>query len=93
MDNSIRFIEKHLNDKSKMHHQASSIGYQLFLMKIIDGHSLADNLILKYKKRLVDWNLEDLLSKQVEYGIVIAESNENLEYEEMHKLFSLCDEI
>ena len=46
MDNSIRFIEKHLSDKTKMPHQASSVGYQLFLIKMMENHSLADNLIL-----------------------------------------------
>lgn len=35
----------------------------------------------------------NVAARQAEYALKPAESKSDLEYEEMHKLFSLCDEI
>lgn len=42
---------------------------------------------------LPGWKLDDLVSRQMLYAIRIAQTAGKIEYEEMHKLFSLCDEI
>ena len=44
-------------------------------------------------ERLPAWGMKDLISTQAAYAKRLASSPGPLLYEEMHKLFSLCDEI
>lgn len=70
---------------------AGSIGLNLFLLlnKGVEIQILLDI----FKKRLVDWELSDVLDHQMTYAIRLSGWDGELLYEEIHKLFSLCEEI
>ena len=95
MKQRLNFIEKEIRKNKQMPHLASAVAYEFFLLLFVFNKKSAtvENMLSAFKKRLFDWELEDLLHRQVEYANTLANSKGNLEYEEMHKLFSLCDEI
>lgn len=77
-------------------HQAAAIGLQLHKLQSRLGVAMdrrVEGLMNRYLSLLPAWGLEDLLQRQTDYAIEIASAEGALEYEEMHKLFSLCDEI
>ena len=92
----INSIEDRLNANVRLPHQACSIAYDINVL--IRKHGLSNNnhiqeLATKFVSLLPEWELEDLIVRQVQYAQRIADYDGTLEYEEMHKLFSLCDEI
>jgi len=95
-DTLLNSVQKKLEGTVRLPHQACVIGYELFLLAYLlklDKDPQVNNLISTFTYRLPTWGLKELLNRQVNYAIRIAESEYNLEYEEMHKLLSLCDEI
>ena len=88
-------IEK-LNREIRLPHHASSIAYDLFVLNFrfkLGNDPLMRELLSKFFFLLSERDLEDLLIRQVCYAQKIAQYNYDIEYEEMHKLISLCDEI
>ena len=80
----------------RLPHQASTIAYDLFILlyKLEQPANFRDqDLVSVFRNKLTSCGLDDLLVRQVMYAIRIADSGGELLYEEMHKLFSLCDEI
>lgn len=97
-DNNIlvQSIKERLDEEVRLPYQATDIAYDLFLLmqkKENSSGSQIRELVSVFLHKLYDWGLDDVLKRQVEYAIRIAESDDELEYEEMHKLLSLCDEI
>lgn len=89
-------VHSRLEGEVSLPHQASAIAYDLFILTFKLGQSTNfrnQNLVSVFISKLQYWELDDLIIRQVKYAIRIANSNGKLEYEEMHKLFSLCDEI
>lgn len=98
MNTKIRLVLDLMNkikQKTVLPYQASWIGYDLYLALVNENFSPELNLVKEaYKTQLSVWALDDILDRQLKYAIRIAETEEQaMEYEEMHKLFSLCDEI
>ena len=92
----IKSVQEGLTRDIKLPHQACSIAYEIFLLGYalkLEGDSDVKGLITAFVTSLSNWELDDLLIRQVGYAIRLAEADGKLEYEEMHKLFSLCDEI
>ncbi len=50
-------------------------------------------LVARFMDSLPVWGMEDVLANQVEYARRLASAPGELLYEEMHKLFSLCDDV
>jgi hypothetical protein len=76
-------------------HQASNVAMNLFLLTHVHGLG-NDARVSDLQKRLVAAVLDeqiDLPSVQLRYAIRLAEAPGRLEYEELHKLLSLADEI
>ena len=95
-DRLVDSIEERLNTEIRLPHQACSIAYDIFML--MHKHELVDDrhvqeLASKFVSLLPEWELEDLIMRQAQYAQRIADHDGILEYEEMHKLFSLCDEI
>lgn len=89
-------INSRLLSNDQLPHQASTIAYDLFLLKSKFGQTTYfqdHDLVSTFIEKLNIWELEDLMMIQVNYAMRIANSDGNLEYEEINKLFSLCDEI
>lgn len=89
-------IYSRLCEEELLPNQVISITYELFILKFKLGQPakfLDQNLTEMYLNRLEATGNDGLLNEQVEYAIRIADSEGELEYEEMHKLFSLCEEI
>lgn len=77
-------------------YQVASLGNSIFRLKNV-YKKLNDkeyqNFINEFMKLIEKWDLHDLLEGQIEYAIKLAEAGRELIYEEMFKLFCLCDEI
>ena len=91
----IKSIENKLETPVKLTHQAATIAFELFMLMIreIKPDTKVQHLFGRFFEQLSVWGLEDLIEIQADYAIRISSYNGKLEYEEMHKLFSLCDEI
>jgi hypothetical protein len=95
-DRLIDSVEERLDAEVRLPHQACSIAYDIFTLMF--KHELSDDknvqkLASKFISLLPEWELEDLIVRQAQYAQRIANYDGVLEYEEMHKLLSLCDEI
>lgn len=95
-DRLVDSVEARLNAEVRLPHQACAIAYDIFMLML--KHELVDDghvkeLASKFVSLLPEWELEDLIVRQVQYAQRIADYDGILEYEEMHKLLSLCDEI
>jgi len=91
----IETIKNKIDVQIKLPHQAATIAFELFLLIIRDVKSegKVEALLNFFFEQLPIWKLENLTNIQADYAISIAAYNGKLNYEEMHKLFSLCDEI
>lgn len=80
---------------ARLPHQAVSIAMDLFFLIRAFGSKepLVDDLVQSFFVSLSGWGMEDLLATQIDYARTLAAAPGELEYEEMHKLFSICDEI
>lgn len=65
----------------------------LFLRDARQDQAELRSLVVSFAESLPVWGMADLLAVQTNYARNLAASPRALEYEEMHKLFSLCDEI
>ncbi len=79
----------------KWPHQVTTIALELFLLLIHSKKTDQDvkSLRASFLALLPVWKFEDITNIQANYAIRIADEKGQLEYEEMHKIFSLCDEI
>ncbi|MBG6130180.1 hypothetical protein IWQ47_001737 [Aquimarina sp. EL_43] len=90
----IKSVDSRLDSDIGLPYHASSLAYDLLLLNNqSDKSQEVLNMNSRFKERLFEWGLNDILNTQFRYAIRIANSEGVLEYEEMHKLFSLCDEI
>jgi hypothetical protein len=92
---AIRAIEESLQSDVRLPHQAASIALDIFMLMVRLGASdpEAQALRSRFHALLSSRGMEDLLENQVEYAMRLAQAEGALEYEEMHKLLSLCDRI
>jgi hypothetical protein len=76
-------------------HQAASIGVDLYFLLQDGGQDQAEvrRLVARFMESLPLWGMEDVLANQAEYARRLASAPGELLYEEMHKLFSLCDDV
>lgn len=89
-------IEKRLNESTLSKHQALDVADGLFLLMQTDDELEKKQLNVLQSKFLDILNrsgILDLVQSQMNYAIKIADAPGELLYEEMHKLFSLCDTI
>lgn len=91
----IKSIEKKMGGSVKLPHQAATIAFEIFKLIIqeIKPNAKTKLLLKRFLEQLSIWELDDLHVIQANYAIRISNFKGKLEYEEMHKLFSLCDEI
>jgi hypothetical protein len=91
----IKLIEKKIEGSIKFPYQAATIAFELFYLRIQDTKTnlKLESLLKKFLEKLSTLGLDNLHIIQADYAIRISNYGGKLEYEEMHKLFSLCDEI
>lgn len=73
-----------------MYHEAATLGYEVFCLGYVHQAGDLKNDFHNYIKR---HGFEDVLEYQIEYAMRLIRNQGDLLYEEVHKLFSLCDEI
>jgi hypothetical protein len=89
-------VKERLVQEGLKPYQAAILGYDIFILRNVHGSISEEEyklIVERYLSVLSSCNLTDLLVKHTQYAMQIAKQHRNLEYEEMHKLFSLCDEI
>jgi hypothetical protein len=94
-DRQARLIRRRLSRTARLPHEAAALGYELF-RAMSNDHLVAEEkqeLLKEYVKFLERSGMQDLLREQILYAERLALYDGPLEYEEMHKLYSLCDEI
>lgn len=92
----VESIKPRLEGVDTERREALEIADDLFDLQFKHGLSNDDRvreLVSVFKKNLKDWDLEDLLEREVNYAIRLGDAPGELIYEEMHKLFCLCDDI
>ncbi|WMJ72293.1 hypothetical protein RCC89_18825 [Cytophagaceae bacterium ABcell3] len=86
-------VNTRLKKNNCLPHIVSSLAYDIFYL-ISNYEDVDDELI---KNKFLDYvtrnNQENLLDIQIEYAVQLMDHNSKLEYEEVHKVFSLVDEI
>lgn len=88
----INEIRRTLEKTEVLPHEASTLGYEMFFLKYVTKDENSDALIERFKKAIQRWDLTRLITIQEEYICRIINA-EHIEYEEIHKVFSLCEEI
>jgi hypothetical protein len=93
-NNLLTSITTALSKDNPLPHQAASISIDIQKLSLNSPDNKTINKLKSdYIGKLNSWKLSNIISHQINYAIRIAASPGLLEYEEMHKLFSLCDEI
>jgi hypothetical protein len=87
-------ISEQLSKPLQDRHRAAALAYDICaLAHLANEGSGVRELQAAFMQALKEANLSDVLSNHIDYAVSLATCKRNLEYEEMHKLFSLCDEI
>jgi hypothetical protein len=67
------------------------------LVEWLDAQSMSiagcKEIVDAVRQYCATYGFDDLLANQMAYAVRLASAPRDLEYEEIHKLFSLCDEI
>jgi len=94
-ESAIAAIETLIEGEVHSPHDAAEIASNIFALLSRFGAEDPEvrQLASKFVARLSEWGLEDLLEQRVEYAMRLADSAGDLEFEEMHKLLSLCDDV
>ena len=95
-DDLMRATEAALRQPALPPYRLSSIALRLYLLTAV--HHLADvarvaRMRQQFHDALARAEAPDVLTHQIRYALRLANAPGPLIYEEMHKLFSLCDEI
>lgn len=92
---SIQSIRAALDRQPRNRHDAAALGYELlsYLRQHCADDRMKDELRRAFQQYIQRHSFDDLLAQHVEYARRIALSAGDLLYEEMLKLFYLCDEI
>jgi len=92
MEQKLRTVKKHIDDQTRALFTACDLYQMLQTANGAYGDRVA-SLHEKFMANLNRWDPEGLLRGQVDYATKLANWPGELLYEEMHKLFSLCDTI
>jgi hypothetical protein len=95
MTSQIRALALKLSKPVQKQYEAAAIAAEIVALSARNpglAHDI-DSLKERFGRSLTAWGLDDLLPRQIQYAIRLARSEGDLLYEEMHKLFSLRDEI
>lgn len=94
VEDRVIFVHQKLERDRVLPGDASEIAYNIYALAVcFKLTEEVEKLKSDFVPRLLYWNLENILETQINYAIRLADFSGKLEYEEMHKLFSLCDEI
>jgi hypothetical protein len=80
----------------RLPHQAAVVAMNLFLLTRVHGQAGDPRVTAlqgRFREALGDRSLDEVLANQVDYASRLAAAPGPLEYEEMHKLFSLADDV
>ena len=91
----IESIEKGLASNMELPHQACSLGVNIFLLSLIEEKMIVGEYLSQFFELLSSLEFGNLTENQADYAIRIAsiDSKSKLIFEDMFKLFSLCDDI
>lgn len=95
-EDQIQEAEEALARTLRLPYQASAIA--LLLYELSNVHQLADDdrvvaLRQRFQDAIEQAELPNVLVNQLDYASRLASASRPLIYEEMHKLFALCDEV
>ncbi len=86
-------IKRSLARGFRNRHDAAALSYDICKFALETGKELAAELSEEFRARVSQLSSEDILEQHIEYVVALATTERYLLYEELHKVFSLCDEI
>lgn len=86
-------VKEKLKERSRNVNQAAVLAYELCMLKTVYGDQDYTELLNDFRSYIASNHFEDLLVRQMDYLLRLIEYEGKLEYEEVSKVFSLCDEI
>ncbi len=87
-------IQSDLSKPSVLPYQAAATGQKIFLLSTVNSDRTdIPGLVACFRTALRRWGLEGVVQNQIDYATRLADDEGDLLYEEMHKLFSLRDEV
>src|SRR5947209_7012692 len=95
-DELVASVSGKLAKQPELPYQAAALGYQLHMLMVCYGGDRDEELkglAGAFRAYIENHHLEELVANQIEYVSRLINSGRKLEYEEIHKIFSLCDEI
>jgi hypothetical protein len=90
---SFHSVRQRLAKKNAAAYEAAALGLDIFELASKTPESDYQKLKSEFFAALAKWDLSDLVDHQIGYAIRLATDSSDLLYEEMHKLFSLLNEI
>jgi len=89
-------VREKLQKAPKLPGEVAELAFEVFLLMLQDpGRTDSDitSVAEGFQSYVRGYGQEEALQNQIRYAIRLATAKGDLLYEEMHKLFSLCDEI
>lgn len=88
-------IRSNLLSRPRSRHEAAYLSCDImqYLCEFCDNEATANELRKDFTNYIEVHQFQDLLNRHIEYAITLASAERELIYEEMLKLFYLCDEI
>lgn len=87
---------RQLRRRPTLPYEVAQIGRNLFLLTFVVRHhrdAEVAALLSQFNTVVHSAGLLDLVARQMNYALRIAEADGELVYEELHKLLSLCDSV
>ena len=84
-------LSERIQKPTALPHEAAALGAEIF--RLVAKTPDQGDILLTFFEALDRWGLPHLVQHQADYAIRLAHDQNDLIYEEMHKLFSLLDEI
>jgi hypothetical protein len=86
-------IRRKMVNPPRHYYQVAALGYEVYCLTRNHEPSDTDQVIREYRDYVNKYGYRDVIGHQMAYAIRLVQREDTLLDEEVHKLFSLCDEI
>lgn len=86
-------IRSTMTKEPTLYHQIAILGSQVYSLVRRLGLAQTEQVIQEYREYVRNHGFLDVVDHQIGYATRLVQREDGLLYEEVHKLFELCDEI